>query len=62
MIGELDPKKKKYPAQQLGPGHEKSCRKSSSVGKYGINNTLLEISAVSYVSSECEVKREGNLI
>lgn len=37
----------KKPAQHLGPGDEKSCRRSSSVGKSGINDKLLEISAVS---------------
>lgn len=32
------------------------------MGKSGINDKLLEISAVSYVYAECQVKREGNPI
>lgn len=52
----------KETAQQLGPGNENSCSKCSSVGKYGINDKLLESSVVSYVSGECEVKRKGNPI
>lgn len=60
IIGVLDHTKK--PAQQLDPGDRKSCRKCSSVGKYGINDKLLETSVGSYVSGKCEVKREGNPI
>lgn len=59
MIVELDHTKNLPSSWVLGM---KSCRKCSSVGKYGIDNKLLEISEVSYVSGECEVKREENPI
>lgn len=38
----------------------KSLAESVLVGKYGISDKLSEISAVSCVSGESEVEREGN--
>lgn len=54
MIGELDCIKKS--AQQLGHRVGKSCRKCFGGGKY--KNKLSEISVVSSVPGECEVKRK----
>lgn len=48
----------KKPAQQLGPRVEKPCRKCFGVGKYGVTDKLSEISVVSSVPDECEVKRK----
>lgn len=59
-MGELDHTRKT--AQQLGSGFEEPCKKCSSVGKYGSSDKLLEISVVSYISGENEVKRGGNPI
>lgn len=57
MIGELDDIKTPCPAAGVS---KKPCRKSFHGAKYGVTDKLLEISVVSSVPGECEVKRKRN--